>query len=1145
MSDPTHDQAARQRIRTDLSRSVLVEAAAGTGKTTILVERLVEVLATGGARINEVVAVTFTKKAAGELKLRLRQELDRARSVAKDGDRRANLASAIARLEEAVIGTIHSLCAEVLRQRPVEAGIDPAFTEIDEEESSRLFATAFQGWIEHKLEELPEGLARALSRLAVSRSFDGSTPLERLCAEGRRLLEWRDYPRQWERRHFDRDGAIDQMLEHVAAMAGLYRGNEDPRDPLRQALAPAWQLHEWVRRSEEVADRDYDTLEARLIEALRALRRQARKKGRGAWPVQGISRAEVSRQRDTLIETLEEFRTRADADLAALLRTDLLEVVERYEELKLRNGQLDFLDLLIRARDLVRDRPDVRRHLQSRFQRIFVDEFQDTDALQIEILLLLAADDPTVSDWTRAVPAPGKLFLVGDPKQSIYRFRRADVVLYQQVKQRLKEAGVRQETLSHSWRAVQPLQQTINAAFAAEMTGDPESGQPDYVPMQHEREAIESQPAVVALPIPRPYSHWGRVTVRKINDELPEVVAAYIEWLVNHSGWSVQDPEDKASRVPIRPRHIGILFRRFLSWRSDVTRPYLAALEARGIPHLLSGGRSFHQREEVETLRAALTAIEWPDDELSVFATLKGSLFAISDAALLRFRHQHGALHPFRSLPEDLNGDLRPITEVLALLARLHRQRNRVPIARTLQDLLSETRAHAGFGMRPAGNQVLANVQRVVDLARSFELRGGLSFRGFVQRLSDEAERPGSTEAPLLEEGAEGVRIMTVHGAKGLEFPVVVLADITAQLARAEPSAFIDPQARLCATRILGCAPWELIDNAERERNRDRAESVRLTYVAATRARDLLVVPALGEYAWDDGWVSPLNRSLYPPREQYRRSRSAPGCPPFGERTVLERPHRAAGETETSIKPGLHRAESGEEVVWWDPALLQLNVPHNFGLRQEELLAEGDRDAVAAGTEIYERWMSRRQEAQARGSVPEFEVIVVSETDQEPDDVGTEVLVERVERRAKRPAGPRFGTLVHTVLRDVPYGAQARSIEQLVAMHGRALGAPEPEQRAAVQAVGAALEHPLLVRASAAAQVHREAPFTLRLQDGRVVEGVLDLLFQEGGAWTVVDFKTDADPDLLLERYRNQALWYGLAVDHLLGGAARVVLLSV
>ncbi|PYV37816.1 MAG: ATP-dependent deoxyribonuclease subunit A, partial [Acidobacteria bacterium] len=413
-------------------------------------------------------------------------------------------------------------------------------------------------------------------------------------------------------------------------------------------------------------------------------------------------------------------------------------------------------------------------------------------------------------------------------------------------------------------------------------------------------------------------------------------MAAFIHWLVEESGWKVSSLADSGKSIPITPSHVCVLFRRFISWGDDVTHAYTRALEARGIPHLLVGARSFHQREEVETIRAVLNAVEWPDDELSVFATLRGSLFWIPDALLLRFREKVGKLHPFRPLPDTLPEELKVVGSTLQVLADLHRRRNQRPMVETIHEILELTRAHAGFALRPAGHQVLANLQRICDMARSFEIGGGISFRGFVEQLEREAEGPTSNEAAVLEEGVEGVRLMTVHKAKGLEFPVVVLADITCKLSSGKADRYVDAEQGLAATTILGCAPWELRDHEDVEIRRDEAEGVRITYVAATRARDLLIIPAIGDGA-RDGWLRPLNKVIYPPRKQWRESEVAVACPRFGEATVLERPN--PGEPESSVKPGLHKPEAGEHrVVWWDPAVLKLNVETHFGLRQEEIL---------------------------------------------------------------------------------------------------------------------------------------------------------------------------------------------------------------
>jgi ATP-dependent exoDNAse (exonuclease V) beta subunit len=202
-----------------------------------------------------------------------------------------------------------------------------------------------------------------------------------------------------------------------------------------------------------------------------------------------VSRQDLLDRREALVRDIGAFQINADAELASELRTEMQGLLDRYEDLKQRSGKLDFVDLLIRARDLVRDNAAVRAYLQQRFTRIFVDEFQDTDPLQAEILLLLAADDPEETDWLKALPAPGKLFLVGDPKQSIYKFRRADVVLYHQVRDALAGRGVRVLHLAKSFRAVRPIQECVNAAFEPEMRADAATGQAGYVHLLEHAEA--------------------------------------------------------------------------------------------------------------------------------------------------------------------------------------------------------------------------------------------------------------------------------------------------------------------------------------------------------------------------------------------------------------------------------------------------------------------------------------------------------------------------------------------------------------------------------------------------------------------------------------------------------------------------------
>ena len=773
-----------------------------------------------------------------------------------------------------------------------------------------------------------------------------------------------------------------------------------------------------------------------------------------------------------------------------------------------------------------------------------MDEFQDTDPIQAEILTLLSADDPVVTDWRAVRPRPGKLFLVGDPKQSIYRFRRADIIFYQDICQVLQNKGAQLIYLSQSFRSVRQIQEAVNAAFKPEMTGDPITGQPSYVPLE-EFAPSSTTPAVFVLPVPRPY---GRRDIAKyaIEASLPNATAAFVDWLLRESGWQVRNPEGSNELVPIESRHVAILFRRFMSWETDMTRDYVRALENRNIPHLLWGSRSFHEREEVETVRAALNAIEWPDDELSLYATLRGALFSFSDNLLLRYRTEIGSLYPFRPVQESLPEEFKPIAEALTFLGELHRQRNWRSAVETVHALLDTSRAHAAFALRPSGNQVLLNVYHVADLARAYEFSGGISFRGFVEELNLKADRERSTEPPVLEDAAEGVRIMTVHAAKGLEFPIVILADMTAKIAQAKASKYIDPVARLAAIRVLGCSPWDLLDHEAEESARDEAEGVRVAYVAATRARDILVIPAVGDGALDGCWLSPLNKAIYPSKSKFRNSTVAPACPNFGEATVLLRPLEYEGPVESSVKPGLHAPECGNhDVVWWDPAVLNLDVEPRLGLHYEDILAQDEHGRADESIRQYAEWKTSRASRLEKGSVASLAVFIATEASEPPGGYADRVEIILVPRTGARPSGPRFGSLVHLILRDAPLTASKDFLGQLARTHGRLLAATEDEIQCAPAAVFDALQHPLLARVRQSDRIHRELPVTIRTETDTVFEGIIDLAFFESGKWVIADFKTDVDQGDRRSRYRRQVGWYVRAMEQITGISSTGVVMHI
>jgi ATP-dependent helicase/nuclease subunit A len=364
------DHIARERIRTALDATLIVEAAAGTGKTSELVRRIAAILRSGQTTVDRVVAVTFTRKAAGELRLRLRLELDRARAAAESHADIDHLEDALKRLEEARIGTIHSFCAEILRQRPVEARIPPGFEELDEIQSAAMYARAFDSWIETALESMSPGLRRAFSRMSSVRTAEEGSPLDQLRAAGSHFIEWRDFPAVWRREPFDREAVIDSLIAQVDHLAEMAATCESKKNDLRRGLQCVLDFKSRLRP-------DYDYIEGLLLTLAQELR-DVRKGSSRKYSVK-YSRDQVVEAKDQLRAALREFDRTSGADLASLLQAEMQGLVRTYEDMKARSGKLDFNDLLIRTRDLIRDDARVRGFLQQQFTHIFVDEFQDTD----------------------------------------------------------------------------------------------------------------------------------------------------------------------------------------------------------------------------------------------------------------------------------------------------------------------------------------------------------------------------------------------------------------------------------------------------------------------------------------------------------------------------------------------------------------------------------------------------------------------------------------------------------------------------------------------------------------------------------------------------------------------------------------------
>ena len=529
------------------------------------------------------------------------------------------------------------------------------------------------------------------------------------------------------------------------------------------------------------------------------------------------------------------------------------------------------------------------------------------------------------------------------------------------------------------------------------------------------------------------------------------------------------------------------------------------------------------------------------------------------------------------------------------LLQRLHRHRNYVHkregddsaqtggapertsggVSGTLQELLAATRAHVGFALRTGGEQALANVLHIAELARHYEMGGGISFRGFVEELRVAAETAQASEAPILEEDSDGVRMMTVHKAKGLEFPVVILADLTCKLSRPDAGRWIDPSGSLCALKLGGWAPTDLLLHGYEEAERDKAEGQRLAYVAATRARDVLVVPVVGDEVYEGGWLDPLmpavNPSLFA-RESAHARRWLSSVSVQGLRADATRRRSGAPNDRCAWKLsalGRPRAPSPEtrdpesySVVWWDPRALKLDADSGYGLRRDDLISkDGDPAKVAARLAEYQQWRAERDEAVARARVPSL---------QGPHrDVGCG-RPRSSTRRLHAGAGDRSDRLLalgRAAIRAALRNARARDAgdratrRQRTGDRGRRrtrrrgfcrplAGKPyaDEEVYAAVEVVTSLLRDPLFDRVQAGRARRAVRPRAAdRLEGSRrhAHRGNDRPGVRRPRGLTVVDFKTDRELATDLERYTRQLTVYCQALGTLRNTTAKGILARV
>ncbi len=855
------DQVERDAAITERARNVVLDAGAGTGKTTILVERVVRMVAPPdnsterAIPIGRIAAVTFTRRAAGELRLRIRERLLRELADSRtSAARQILLREALAGLDTAYVGTIHSFADRLLRLRPVEARLSPSY-EIAEDNDHLvretfdiLLHTAQTGTLLGELrgtdaETLASEAERTIVDALLADLRRDSQELEFYTRFGldalvREFIDHRDVPPVLpDIRVFNQDAFTSAVRELVALV-----------DPIGGDSIGA----RWLRGTASLLEQLLH--ENDPVEILRTTRKSLRrphddKKGTGfggdegawrAWKLfdSGSYKKEV-RQRPLRDDIKDPLRAWLAPRLVRLFPV----VTALYGKVKERHRAVDQIDLLLELRQLLRDDKESRAYYQSLFDHVLIDEFQDTDPLQAEIVIFLCENGAHAGSWREARLAPGKLTIVGDPKQSIYRFRRADIGMYDEVRQLVTTQEHLAARLSANFRSLEPLIGFFNDRFEKLLGKAPDeatafnaaTGEVFHRGLLAGRSQSTSAPCVEILPFAFPAG--SNTKTDDYRDLEGEVLALYLRRLVESSGREIKDPVTGEMRA-LRYGDVAVLT------LSTFTLPRLfKSLDCLSIPYAARGGRLFLEDELQRRFILGLRAIANRDDGPARAALLRPPFFAVDPLDLARLRAHRDAA-PAEPPPDDEGA--RRAHEAEELVRELRRRRfDRTP-GETARALLGRSALARTVALEPNGEQRLHHLREICLVLETISATEHIDFDAATARLRTWVAAPVQLDPPHPI-GGDAVHMLTVHQAKGLEFPVVVLWDSCAQLRGPnEVVAWRTAHNGREWSIALDDFTWEEPRGAgikEIEKKYRDAERKRLVYVAATRARDLLVLP--------------------------------------------------------------------------------------------------------------------------------------------------------------------------------------------------------------------------------------------------------------------------------------------------------------
>jgi ATP-dependent exoDNAse (exonuclease V) beta subunit len=1044
---------SRRTIIEALDRTLFVEAGAGSGKTSCLVDRFIA-LVESGVPADRIAAITFTIKAANELVERIRAGLAKRTREGSDLCR-----VGLSLLDRAAICTVHSFAQRILTEHPIEARLPPNVSVIEDIAATIAFEARWDEYVDRLLTD-PQMERPVRLFLASGGTLDHLHDLAIAFDENWDLVTERAGLPVPAIPPLDVTDILVDLAE-IIELAGECTSTDDKL--FTHIAGPVTEFEHLLRHA---VDDD------RKLEQLTGAKLKCRFGQQVNWPDTGkiVVQGRLAALHATCAALAKRFQ---EAALQAMA-SSLAEFTREGAEGRRAAGELEFHDLLVLARAVLRDPvhgPEVRAALAARYQRLLIDEFQDTDPIQVELAVLIAADDPDAGakDWRTVVPRPGHLFFVGDPKQAIYRFRRADIATFLDTRDCVVGNA---ETLDHNYRTAERVLRWVNATFGQLIQEAPGS-QPTYTPLVAVRKDPDVGPAVAFIG----REHEGKPRSAELMNAEAGDVAGAIRQAID-DGWVVSERQQVGSETwrPARWSDVAIL----LPGRGSLSE-LQPALESANIPFRVEASSLVFETREVRELMLIIRAVDDPTDSLSIVATLRTPSFGCGDDDLLVWRRRYGGSWDYlNAFPEGAPADL-PVAIGLGKLRFLHEQRVWKAPSEILEMTLRQGRFfELGASVRRP-RDLWRRLRFVLDQCRAWEEAGGVTLRQYLRWVAGQAAKGDrAKETVLPETDDDAVRILTIHSAKGLEFPIVVVSGLTSEMVRAPRGVQVRfPDTDGWAVRLKKeLATREYEETVEVEEQRERDERIRLLYVATTRARDHLVVSVHRKQ--NDGTLATYAEVLY---------------------------------------------EAGS-----DPELVDLLEVRDHE-RPHDLAPDGPVTQPASELPSLEDWQRMHDAALAAAAMP----IAISATGLAAGERNVDE-VEVVPRGRTKGDGAAIGSAVHAVLQSIDLGS-GDGLAEMCAVHASAEGVSGRADL--VEALCRSALESDIVRRAAQSRHFREV--YVGMPDGdRVLEGFIDLLYEDGDGVAIVDYKTDSwknvsELDAKIEHYRGQMQAYTRTVRESVG----------